>query len=75
VQVYFQPAERDEPVRLVGWQSVTVPPGESALVTVAMDARLWRTWNTGSGSWDRLSGAGEVLVARGLGDIRATLRR
>jgi beta-glucosidase len=75
VQVYFQPAERDEPVRLVGWQPVTVPPGESALVTVAMDARLWRTWNTGSGGWDRLSGAGEVLVARGLGDIRATLRR
>ncbi|HEV8175282.1 MAG TPA: glycoside hydrolase family 3 C-terminal domain-containing protein, partial [Actinoplanes sp.] len=75
VQVYFRPAEPDEPVRLVGWQSVTVPPGESTRVTVPTDARLWRKWNTESGGWDRLSGAGEVLVARGLGDIRATLPR
>ena len=59
----------------VGWQSVTVPPGESTRVTVPTDARLWRKWDTESGGWDRLSGAGEVLVARGLGDIRATLPR
>jgi beta-glucosidase len=75
VQVYFQPAERDEPVRLVGWKSVTVPPGGSARVTVPTDGRLWRRWNTESGGWERLSGGGALLVARGLGDIRATLSR
>jgi beta-glucosidase len=73
VQVYFRPDEPDQPVRLVGWQAVTVAPGESARVTVATDARLWRTWNADRGSWDRLSG-GAFLIARGLGDIRAELR-
>jgi beta-glucosidase len=73
VQVYFRPAERDEPIRLVGWQSATVSPGESARVTVQTDRRMWRSWNTSSGTWDRLSRGGELLIARGLGDIRATL--
>jgi beta-glucosidase len=73
VQVYFRPVELDEPVRLVGWQSVTVDAGASALVTVPTDARLWRTWNTRTNSWDRLAPGGSLLVARGLGDIRADL--
>ena len=40
VQVYLQPAEADQPVRLVGWSAVEVPPGDSAIVTVDCDARL-----------------------------------
>lgn len=73
VQVYFRPAERDQPVRLVGWQAVTVEPGESARVTVTTDRRLWRTWNPATNEWDRLRPGGALLIARGLGDIRATL--
>ncbi|WP_097322106.1 beta-glucosidase [Paractinoplanes atraurantiacus] len=73
VQVYLRPVEPDEPVRLVGWESVTVAPGESARVTVHTDRRLWRKWNTQAASWDRLADGGEFLVARGLGDIRATV--
>ncbi|XVV09362.1 beta-glucosidase family protein [Actinoplanes sp. CA-131856] len=73
VQVYLRPVERGEPVRLVGWESVTVAPGESARVTVHTDRRLWRKWNTQTATWDRLSDGGEFLVARGLGDIRATV--
>jgi beta-glucosidase len=73
VQVYFRPAERDEPTRLVGWRSVDVPPGESVRVTVATDRRMWRTWNPDTSSWDRLAPGGELLIARGLGDIRTTL--
>jgi beta-glucosidase len=72
VQVYLRPAESDEPVRLVGWTSVTVAPGESARVTVRTDGRLWRKWDTTSESWTRLAD-GELLVARGLGDIRAVV--
>jgi beta-glucosidase len=30
---------------------------------------MWRTWDTTSGSWRTLTG-GELLVARGLGDVR-----
>jgi beta-glucosidase len=72
VQLYFRPDSTDQPVRLVGWQAVTVAAGESARATVTADARLWRVWNDTTGGWDRLGG-GTLLIARGLGDIRAEL--
>ncbi len=72
VQVYFRPDEADQPIRLVGWRAATVAPGESARVTVTGDLRLWRVWNTGAGQWDELRG-GTLVIARGLGDIRAEL--
>ncbi|GIF45973.1 beta-glucosidase [Asanoa ferruginea] len=70
VQVYFAPSEPDQPVRLVGWAAAEAAPGESVPVTVDCDTRLWRRWD-GAG-WATLTG-GTLLVARGLGDIRATL--
>lgn len=70
VQVYLQPTEPGQPVRLVGWSSVSVPAGESASVVVRTDPRSWRRW-TAEG-WAPLSG-GELLVARGLGDVRHRL--
>ncbi len=74
VQVYLRPVERDEPVRLVGWTSVTVAPGRAARITVHTDRRLWRRWDTAAHTWsERLADGGEFLVARGLGDIRATV--
>ena len=39
---------------------------------VTTDARLWRYWDTAAGGWERLSG-GQLIVARGLGDIRHVL--
>ena len=73
VQVYWRPAEPDEPTRLVGWAAATVGPGASARVTVGTDPRLWRKWDTAASAWTRLAGGGEFLVARGLGDIRAVV--
>jgi beta-glucosidase len=73
VQVYFQPAETDQPVRLVGWAGVDVAAGASASVEVRTDARLWRRWDTAAGRWGASLTGGELLVARGLGDIRASL--
>jgi beta-glucosidase len=49
-----------------------VAPGETASVEVRCDDRMWRTWDVGSHGWTRLSG-GELLVARGLGDVRLRL--
>lgn len=72
VQVYFQPAEAGQPVRLVGYQGVDVAAGAAAKVEVACDRRLFRRWDAASGAWARLTG-GELLVARGLGDVRARL--
>ena len=74
VQVYFQPAEPGQPVRLVGWTAVTVAAGESAGVEVETDARLWRRWDEAAGAWGTPLDGGELLVARGLGDIRARCR-
>jgi beta-glucosidase len=73
VQVYFKPAEAEQPVRLVGWAPAQVAAGESARLTITTDERLWRRWDTAANGWTRLAGGGELLIARGLGDIRATL--
>jgi beta-glucosidase len=50
-----------------------VAAGQAARLTVRADDRLWRKWNTAENRWDRVAEGGELLVARGLGDIRATL--
>jgi beta-glucosidase len=72
VQVYVRPYDDSQPVRLAGWASVTLAPGESAPVTVPLDQRALRRWDTASDTWVPLGG-GTILVARGLGDIRAEL--
>ncbi len=69
VQVYLRPADAAEPVRLIGWACVELAAGGSAVVDVACDGRAQRVWD---GGWRPLAGA-EVLVARGLGDIRLRL--
>jgi beta-glucosidase len=73
VQVYLQPAETDQPVRLVGWSTVDVAAGATATVEVATEPRLWRRWDTAADGWASLAEGGELLVARGLGDIRFRL--
>ncbi|HEY0534927.1 MAG TPA: glycoside hydrolase family 3 C-terminal domain-containing protein, partial [Actinoplanes sp.] len=73
VQVYLRPVEPNEPIRLIGWTAITVEPGKSARVTVHTDRRMWRKWDTDSGSWTRIADGGTFLVARGLGDIRASV--
>ena len=60
VQVYLQPAEQDQPVRLVGWAAVEVPAGQSATVAVDCDDRLWRRWDAAAGRWARLADGGEL---------------
>jgi beta-glucosidase len=60
-------------VRLVGWSTVDVAAGGSATVEVTTDARLWRRWDTEADQWSSLAPGGELLVARGLGDIRHRL--
>ena len=73
VQVYFQPDQADQPVRLVGWQSVGAAPGQSVAVEVHTDPHQWRQWDTATNAWTRLPGGGRLLVARGHGDVRATI--
>lgn len=71
LQVYLEPAEEDQPIRLVGYRGAEVPAGATAVVTVACDERLRRRWDEATGSWERLAAGGDLLIARGLGDVRA----
>jgi beta-glucosidase len=73
VQVYFDPAGTDRPIRLAGWAEVTLAAGGSAVVEVGTEPRMWRRWDTGRSRWSVLPGAGRLVVARGLGDVRAAL--
>jgi len=73
VQLYFEPATADQPIRLVGWAAAMVGPGESATVEVETDRRMWRHWDSAAGGWSDLPDAGRLVVARGLGDIRGAI--
>jgi beta-glucosidase len=73
VQVYLEPADEHQPVRLVGWTAASVPAGESSQVDVTTDDRLWRRWDTDASAWTTINNGGRLLIARGLGDIRASL--
>jgi beta-glucosidase len=67
VQVYLRP--EGERVRLIGWAGVDLDAGERTEVEVSCDARVQRVWD--NGSWQPLTG--ELLIARGLGDVRVTV--
>jgi len=67
VQVYLQPADADEPIRLVGWTTVDLPAGHTRSIEVTCDHRAARTWT--DDGWRPIT-QGRLLVARGLGDIR-----
>ena len=73
VQLYLEPADPDQPIRLIGWQGVVVNPAETARVVVSSESWLWRRWDVDHGGWTDLPRAGRLLVARGLGDIRGTI--
>jgi beta-glucosidase len=73
VQVYYEPQADSQPIRLVGWATAQVATGASTTVDVSTDARLWRRWDSHASSWGEPLTGGRLLVARGLGDIRADL--
>jgi beta-glucosidase len=73
VQLYWRPGSDGQPVRLVGWAAATAEPGESVQVTVTADSRLRRRWASERGGWSPLPWDGALQLARGLGDVRATL--
>ena len=73
VQVYLRPTDQEQPVRLVGWTVVDSEPGATSTVSVRCDPRLWRRWDADAAAWVALPYAGELIVARGLGDVRASV--
>lgn len=72
VQVYGRPRDQSHPVRLIGWDQIALNAGEAGVVDVHCDERLQRFWNQEVHQWDTVDLA-EVVVARGLGDVRITI--
>jgi beta-glucosidase len=48
--------------RLAGWKRVTLAPGQSQSVTIAIDARVLQTYNEVSNRWNFAPGDYEILV-------------
>jgi hypothetical protein len=63
-QVYAKlPKGADESYkRLAGWKRVTLAPGESQTVTVAIDPRVLQTFNAANNSWSLAPGEYGVVV-------------
>jgi hypothetical protein len=68
----WQSTIRHKSVRLTGPERGDGGVGRLGLVSVALPNQMWCVWNTTSLKWERASG-GQWLIARGLGDTRATL--
>jgi beta-glucosidase len=70
-QVYVgQPAATGEPPKnLRGFAKVTLTPGQTQRVTVALDQRSFQYW---SGAWTTATGASQILVGASSRDIRLT---
>jgi beta-glucosidase len=63
-QVYGRlPKGSDESFkRLVGWKRITLAPGESQTVTVAIDERVLKTFDEEKSAWNLLPGEYQVLA-------------
>jgi beta-glucosidase len=63
-QVYAAlPEPAGEPFkRLVGWQRIELAPGESKIVTVAVDPRVMSIFDEQKNSWSLLPGAYKIFV-------------
>jgi beta-glucosidase len=48
--------------RLAGWKRVTLAPGESQAVTVAIDPRVMQTFNEVNNGWSLMPGEYSVFV-------------
>ena len=71
------PRSRPTPTSRSGWSAGAAVDGRAGRVRRRRGRhatrRLWRRWDTAADAWTTLDAGGRLLIARGLGDIRATL--
>ena len=63
----FRPAQE-----LKGFAKVQLQPGESKTVTIPLDDKAFRYWNTKTDSWEMEGGSYELRVGASSADIRLT---
>jgi beta-glucosidase len=67
VQVYLV----GRPKTLVGFEKVTLSPGESRVVTVSLAARSFARWDVRTHSWEVAGGEYELQLGRNARDVEA----
>jgi len=74
VEVYARlPKDADESFkRLVGWKRVSLSPGESQTITVAIDDRPLKTFDEGNNSWIFAPGDYQILVGASSDNVPLT---
>ena len=78
VQVYVRDQQSSVPrpdKELAGFAKVRLEPGESEVVTIALDRRSFAVWDVVSGDWLVEAGRFDVVVARSSTDVVATVSR
>ncbi len=58
----FRKVQTNPYKRLVGWKRITLAPGESQTVSVAIDDRVLKTFDEEKNAWNLTPGEYQVLV-------------
>ena len=68
-QIYVSGEGWEAPRRLGGFAKVDLEPGETQLVSVAVDPRLLAMWDTQNPGWSRAQGSYTVTIAQSSRDL------
>ncbi|GAA0272338.1 beta-glucosidase [Alteraurantiacibacter aestuarii] len=71
-QVYVSGDGWEAPQRLGGYAKIRLDPGETQLVSVAVDPRLLAMWDNANPGWSRAAGTYRVSVGESSRDIAAS---
>lgn len=76
VQLYVggEGADGNDPLRFVGFGSVTVAPGDTATVQITVDRRTFARWDEPASAWRVVGGSRTLVAARSATDRRLTTR-
>jgi beta-glucosidase len=68
-QVYLTEAAGEKRMRLLGFERVSLKPGESKRVTVTADPRLLGRFDESAGRWRLTAGSYKIAIGKSAGDL------
>jgi beta-glucosidase len=69
-QLYLTAAPNRRQMRLLGWSRVALKPGESRIVTIETDPRLFADWDEPGHRWSIAGGTYSVAMGESATDVR-----
>ena len=73
IQVYVKrraSGESPTPKKLVGFEKISLSPGEEKIVTLFLDKRTFMTYNAKKHQWERRNGIYDLFVGSSVEDVR-----